>query len=241
MNWRVLCLIVVALCTFGHLEAQSKRICEVEAVITAPNSGYDTFTSPGKQMVHVAIINNGPDTIIPEDQYSIGFKFGGNQIFPKFLKVKSHIAPGDSIKHSREIKVEYRTSIEFKFCTDVLVYSTGMDSMKLETPGERENNMYCISAYHLDNYPVSVPTLISDNGISLFPNPSNLSVRVQSVYELERIEVNNLFGQKIEDIKLGAGTLELDLSTADWPSALYLVNVYMSDGSHLVKRIQVFH
>ena len=73
----------------------------------------------------------------------------------------------------------------------------------------------------------------SDNKVLIYPNPARDKFTVssqQSAVSSWRIEVYDLFGRKVEEIKVPEGQTEIEVNTMGWKKGLYVVRVIGKKG-----------
>ncbi len=73
-----------------------------------------------------------------------------------------------------------------------------------------------------------------ENKLVIYPNPARDKFKVQSpMFEVGgcRIAVYDLFGRKVEEVKIPKGQTEIEVMTTGWKKGLYVVRVMCKDGS----------
>ncbi len=98
------------------------------------------------------------------------------------------------------------------------------------------------STYYFDNFEiyseVSTSTVEIDYGVEVSPNPvSNiLQINTDGSADIERLRISDRSGRMIRDYSEVNDSL-YQISTADWQSGLYYIEIIMSDQQRLVKTI----
>lgn len=80
---------------------------------------------------------------------------------------------------------------------------------------------------------------LSSADISLFPNPAQDMVKLQSPVLFKMIEITDLSGKVIEKHQMITGQSEIALDIADLDQGLYLIRIIMEDDSILMKKMQI--
>ncbi|MFT4521411.1 MAG: hypothetical protein ACI8ZN_000342 [Bacteroidia bacterium] len=208
------------------------RACDATCAILSPIPT-EVIQSPTVYDCQVALINLGPDTIKPGDEYSIGVEFGAMVYFPSFGKFTETILPGDSVFRTKTLNVNLVGNVvEAKFCAEVLFWRGGYDSLKLETPQGRKNNKVCIEVEHRDqNYGLSSNKPPLDVYVLIYPNPASKLVQINSDLEIKSVELFNALGQKVNvPTMFNQDAQRFDLVVASLPKGLYYVHVELASG-----------
>ncbi len=82
------------------------------------------------------------------------------------------------------------------------------------------------------NQGVGVEDVVNDLSISLYPNPTNNNITIQSDKSIEEVTVSNALGQKLFTDKSSV------VSLASLPQGIYLVNVKTIEGSETMKVVK---
>lgn len=185
--------ILLDICSYGQ-----GRSCDIRANIIYPNPGH-TFVSISEQEIKVSLINEGPDTLRHGDDYSVKFRFGGVHLFPSFNSINRYVYPGDSIVFTDTLDINYVGNLDsMPFCTDVLFYNVGRDSIKRETPEQKVNNTHCITTKHARSNVSNRSKLHTPLSVTMFPNPANSSTTVSCFEEIESIQLMQPNGQTVK-------------------------------------------
>mgnify|MGYP001575956054 CR=1 FL=1 len=206
------------------------RMCDISANIFSHSNGHK-FISRSKEVVKVSLINLGPDSLRTGDNYSVKFVFGGGNIFPKFKKVNRLVVPGDSIIFIDTLDINYVGDIDsFDFCTDVLVYNGGRDSIKLEVADGLLNNRYCITAAH-KRVTTSTSRTMNYDSLFVYPNPvkDNL-VQFVHLEHYSRLELYNSSAQLVKKLRVLPGVEEISWDVKDLRPGLYFLRAYNTSG-----------
>ena len=78
------------------------------------------------------------------------------------------------------------------------------------------------STYH--PLPLSVPNIIKQNALTLFPNPATTQLTIQSSNTIEEINIINLLGQTVYSSH-GSTSLTKMVDVSGWPGGVYFVKV----------------
>ena len=77
---------------------------------------------------------------------------------------------------------------------------------------------------------------ISDESFSIFPNPAKEEITIESPYEIERIEINNVQGITQKTITTKGNRVIVPIS--DLEKGTYLVSIRTSEGNHTKKIVK---
>jgi Secretion system C-terminal sorting domain len=77
------------------------------------------------------------------------------------------------------------------------------------------------------------------NSITLFPNPSNSYFTVKTALQtIEKVSIYDIFGRQITTVKNQFINKEsMTISSADWPSGTYIVQIMMKNGEKMTKKL----
>lgn len=233
MKWILLMLTIAA----STLSFGQGRTIDLSIHITDPAPG-DSFVSPSKKTVTVFLINNGPDTIIPKDEFHVEFIFSAFHIFPKFLSFQSTVLPGDSFKYQRELDIDYSGDVaSMKFCAEAFAYSKGRDSIKTETGIGLKNNKHCVTTTHIDSAKNSSITSLNHNKASIFPNPTSDQVSITSQEVIQSCYITDLKGRLVQThSEVNTSTFTLDFKP--FSPGIYFVTINSNKGVYTEKVIR---
>ncbi|MCW5519138.1 T9SS type A sorting domain-containing protein [Aureitalea sp. L0-47] len=74
-----------------------------------------------------------------------------------------------------------------------------------------------------------------ENPIRVYPNPTNGSVTISGNLRATNLEVYNVLGARVMQLKLSSEQTQLDIS--DLPSGVYMFRLTSTDGSSVVKKV----
>jgi hypothetical protein len=77
---------------------------------------------------------------------------------------------------------------------------------------------------------VSVPEIMSNEEIEIYPNPANDIIQISANEFIERIKIVNLLGNVVKEINPKGFTKELNISVEDLPEGVYFVILYVEKG-----------
>ena len=75
---------------------------------------------------------------------------------------------------------------------------------------------------------------ITENNISVYPNPANDFVKISANDNINSVKVYNCLGMMVEEIEVNAN--EVELNTSEYNTGIYFVNVQTENGN-LVKKV----
>jgi len=219
------------ICIFSQYTYGQGRSCDIKANIISHKNGH-FFKSRSTEFVTTSIINLGPDTLRNNDNYMVGYVFGGSDIFPKFRKVDRLILPGDSVVFVDTLDINYVGDIDsFNFCADVRAYNTGRDSIKLEHGVMLRNNKHCITAKH-KVVTMSVLNRISGNQFQIYPNPAVADqVNIRHSKDVTKLDLHNGRGQIVMTKQVAVGTKETTFEIDNLASGIYFFRATHSNGT----------
>ncbi|MFT6200790.1 MAG: hypothetical protein ACJAQ2_002576, partial [Vicingaceae bacterium] len=73
--------------------------------------------------------------------------------------------------------------------------------------------------------------------VSIFPNPTNGKLRINSSLEIKRIELYNLSGSQIRDIRVDKSIPEESVIFLPQAAGIYFLRVLAKDGSTYSEKI----
>jgi|GEM_PF-1142557 len=220
-----------------QLHAQARK-CDLTAEFVYPDPGH-LFESPGNDSVVVNIINLGPDSIYPSDQYSFQLRFGGDIMFPNYATFNQYVAPNGKFSHIKRFKLNHGGNVDsFRLCVEIYAVSPpGYESLQSEKNSTYDNNRVCTYAEHRDSTYVGVHDLQEDYW-SIYPNPSNGVVFVRLDTKFDFIKIYSMQGQEI-DLPRSSVTKKGDIhKISGLKPGTYLVVVQTGEGI-LTKRLIV--
>jgi hypothetical protein len=166
-----LLLLVVGLSSYNCC-AQSRKI-DVEVKITHPSSTH-TFISPSNDSLQILISNQGPDTLIPTDRFSIQLEFGGDIPAPDYVPINRILFPGDTFHFTKHFRVNYVGDVDsFPLCIVAFSWSTqALNLIQSERNISFDDNKYCIYPNHKDSTHLGDQN-VTRNPINIYPNPAD--------------------------------------------------------------------
>lgn len=224
-----LTVLLVSICLSFSVFGQGRSI-DLRTIITDPADG-DSFVSPSKRLVTVYLVNNGPDTIWPKDEFSVKFIFSAFHIFPQFLSFGQYVYPGDSFRYQRELDISYSGDVaSMKFCAEAFAFSKGRDSIRSETGITDENNKHCITTKHIDSADnASVSQHLTTNTTSVYPNPTLGSTTVTCRQEIQSVTILNVNGQVVKTLD-NVSSNSVTVSLQEQRSGIYFLQI--QSGQH---------
>lgn len=83
---------------------------------------------------------------------------------------------------------------------------------------------YSLARLNIGSTNLDLPSKHFDvNSVSIYPNPSSNQVYIDARERIEKVELVNLFGQKVLSVSVNAFNKQLDISRL--PSGMYIINV----------------
>ena len=82
-------------------------------------------------------------------------------------------------------------------------------------------------------------TISEANGISLYPNPSQMNCVISSNKAIQRIRVYDLGGRKVEDVFVNGNVL-YELNTSEYSNGLFQIEIQTEESTE-VKKLIVSH
>jgi hypothetical protein len=102
----------------------------------------------------------------------------------------------------------------------------------------------CVLGLFLDLIPKknirnAIETIFETNGITLYPNPSQMNCTISSNKAIQRIRVYDLGGRKVEDVFVNGNVL-YELNTSDYANGLFQIEIQTEESTE-VKKLIVSH
>lgn len=196
------------------------RIIDSELITITPKQGDSVISR--KNGVYIAkyiIKNNGPDTIIRTDRYSLKLVFSNVNYNTLTSYFNKKVNPG----HSDTIEVSYKmiwdTDAEnASFCTNLSLSYTNFDTIESEL--NTVNNKSCLTVSHISKLNIENT---NKEKINIFPNPFNNLLNIETIAELNTfsIEIYNLTGKCVFKEIISDKNAKFDLSSLS--SGIYYI------------------
>lgn len=197
---------VLSVITFSGLSAQSYRIIDLSNTMISPDSGFQ-FVSPDSLGFSLSIKNQGPDTVLSVDTFSIQCIVQDNE--PRktwiYIPVSREIFPGDSILLNFKIWVDVFDYNHFILVTCYMGLVNRHPNYTIQTeviPGSRDNTA---SAYIFNQNKLNgIGNVFKENTIKLWPNPANTQFHLS----IDNLDLNEqafhfvLYNQLGQEVKV---------------------------------------
>lgn len=151
-----------------------KRVCDLAVEIIHPTTDY-TYHSPGYDSVTIAIINQGPDSLIATDMFMARRSFGGDVIVPSFYTLGKKVLMGERFEHTERFHHSLVGNVDdFRLCMEVYAWSpVSSDSLQHEKSISYTDNIACVYPNHRDSTFVGIQSVKHSQPILVYPNPSS--------------------------------------------------------------------
>jgi hypothetical protein len=214
------------------------RDIDLKITISDPKSG-DSFVSPSKRLITVFLHNNGPDTIIPKDEFYVEFIFSAFHIFPKFVSFGKVVLPGDSFMYQRELDIKYSGDVSsMKFCAEAYAYSLGRDSIQSEKVPYLKNNKDCILTRHIDSNDYSNTNFREEEANFIcYPNPAQNTFTVSSKSQIISASLFDINGKNLIHVTPSSDDTA-QFTITGYPPGLYFITVRTELGTYNQKIIK---
>ena len=91
----------------------------------------------------------------------------------------------------------------------------------------------CGNAYASTNLDVLGKEVISENRITVFPNPTNNFLSINSDYNIQSISVTTIEGRELMRQNVATGQKNYEISTSQWANGLYFLTVVTAQGKYV--------
>jgi len=95
--------------------------------------------------------------------------------------------------------------------------------------------LYLDNLFFYNDGPNAVSTVISENGITCFPNPITNNVTISAKTEINQVIIRNLLGQSVKSVSVNASEKTIDLS--DVASGNYIITLKLANGQMATQKI----
>lgn len=209
---------IVPLLLFLNTLAQAQeRNCDLKVNLLFPEKGY-VFISPGDDSVVFSFINQGPDTIIPEDKYLYELWMNGYYYPLRTGGFGKTLLPGDSLVVRTTIKQIAKADIpDVTFCVNrCYAWNTPEFKgrrVKSETKDDPsfDDNKDCVLT-SLKYQPTASIHSTKSASLLLYPNPCENVVHITSQEKIKHVVVKDITGrtvlkEEVYDNKINTGSL----------------------------------
>ena len=232
-----LSLLIISL-LFATTAFSQGRSCDIRANITSPTDGH-IFVTRSSQEVQVSLINEGPDTLRHGDDYSVKFIFGSFHLHPKFGSINRYIYPGDSFVFTDTLDINYVGNVDsMPFCTEVVFYNIGRDSLKLETGSQLDNNKHCITGKHKGPNMSFKQDYKLTLSLTIYPNPATNDVHIKSPNVIKTIVVTDQKGSVVRNLE-SVDKLDTIVDVKDLTQGVYFITINTESHAYTEKLIRI--
>ena len=83
---------------------------------------------------------------------------------------------------------------------------------------------------------LNIPDYENDKAVTYYPNPTNNSVTLNASKKIKSISAYNLLGQRVNEVKSDALSVEVDVS--NWDMGIYFMDIWFDDTKQRIKIIK---
>jgi len=174
------------------------------------------------------------------NEYNIAYGIGYNIPYIGFITEQSNMSPyiidwddyKFNVTSNSQINLEVNNALPFPIYAKIinsaysqvgttLTINSGSQNLSqnlsigqyyLEIYGTPTSNSYLIPYFFKITTTLSNEDFISDNSISVYPNPTNSKVNIKSEFNFDEVEIFNVLGQKVMSNKISESQ-EIDMSS----------------------------
>jgi hypothetical protein len=230
--FRAISCVILIMSFFQLKTAAQRRSCDTKPIVISPEA-YDTLISPSEIDLVVGIINLGPDTLIPSDNFRINYRYGGVITNYEFYGFNRLVYPGDTFFHKAKFKVAFWVSVDsVDFCAEVKAWNNNSNGLIRETGTALSNNRGCTPTTHIDNNPIvslnEIPYVARQTKV--YPNPARDKVQVKSTTPIELVvtNTNGLVVFKSQNIKRECHIIDV----SSWSRGLYFFTIREKENTY---------